>query len=97
MNQEEEYPIGTPREEDHGWWNCDGCRERLHKFNVERVCDRRYSDMFGHYFNIEYLEDMRDWLSDREEYEQAAKVRDFIRDWRIQEYGGMMVPRSPYY
>jgi hypothetical protein len=87
----------TPRQEDHGWWNCDDCRNRLHNLNKSFVLDKFYHDKFGQFFTKEYVEDMMVWLADQEQYEEAAVVRDFVQEWSIQEMAGMVVPDTEFY
>jgi hypothetical protein len=87
----------TPREQDHGWWNCSDCRERLHTLNKIRVVNLLYCDMFGNHFTLEYIQNMEEWLVEREEYEDACRARDLASQYKLLQEMNIKLSQNNFY
>lgn len=92
---DEEGEVKTPRGTDHGWWNCEGCREIQHDNNLERVQDGLFTDEGGNYFTLEYLKDMAKYYA--LETNNCVEIMAHIDKWNKAVEEGLDIPESKFY
>ena len=94
--QQGQYDMSkTPKENNHGWWNCDDCRAQAHGINYPRVEAGMFSDPMGNYFTLEYLKDMHKFYE--KDTDRGIVVMDFIHKWNDAVSHGMSIPANGFY
>ena len=66
------------RNEGHGWWNCEGCREMDHEENWDRITDGYFTNHEGLAHHPEYLIDLLQWLEDQDRFEECEFLVQFL-------------------
>ena len=94
----------TPREENHGWWNCKDCRELQHIHNLERVKEGMFTDESDNYFTVEYLKDMAKFYEDKmgddtcdSNLNVILVIMSTINKWEKAVKDGAEIPKSKFY
>jgi len=89
--------IPQPRDLDHGWWNCEDCRENCHNSNIDRVEKGLYADCFGRFYTEEYIDDMRQFFEDKQDFERCAVIRDYLTKREVRINSGLEVQPNRFY
>jgi len=95
MLQELNQRQTMPRDDDHGWWNCDGCREACHTNNLERVTEEFLCDIHGEYYTLEYLEDMLKYY--KEDVDVCIDIMAAISKRTKSVEAGADIPTTKFY